>query len=332
MKYLYIFALLIVFKPIANAQNKIFKIDSIALPPEISYSENQFSGLQIAHKKLYLLAESRLQDKREAKLYSTNIAALATYLKDSTQKPVFKKVNIIGLDSLANKMLQLGQRYEGLEACIIDNKTVYFSIETDTPSPFCYLVKGKFKQGNIYLQPQIKTVLKPRKPDGSSIYNAGFEAIALIKKRLYAFFEYNYFDTNYVYNFSTNFNTNETDSVGINKMPFRITDVTKTADNQFTAINFFFKGEGDDVVYRVPVNDTVNHALITKNNVYQNYCRLININFTNGHFAWSPLWEFPSTKNGYNWEGIAAWKKGYFIINDKYTPARPYASVLLYIH
>jgi hypothetical protein len=115
-------------------------------------------------------------------------------------------------------------------------------------------------------------------------------------------------------------------------MPFRITDITATDNNHFTALNFFFKGEGEDSVYRVPLTDTINHALITKNNVYQNYCRLINIKFNNGHFKWSPLWEFPTANTGFNWEGIAAWKKGYFIINDKYTPARPYASVLLYIH
>jgi len=32
-----------------------------------------------------------------------------------------------------------------------------------------------------------------------------------------------------------------------------------------------------------------------------------------------------------NWEGIAAYKGGYFIINDKYTPARPYRTTLLYL-
>ena len=34
---------------------------------------------------------------------------------------------------------------------------------------------------------------------------------------------------------------------------------------------------------------------------------------------------------GYNWEGIAAYKAGYFIINDKYTPSRPYRTTLLYL-
>jgi hypothetical protein len=33
----------------------------------------------------------------------------------------------------------------------------------------------------------------------------------------------------------------------------------------------------------------------------------------------------------YNWEAIAAYKDGYFIMNDKYTAARPYSSVLLYV-
>jgi hypothetical protein len=316
----------------AGAQNKSMTVDTIALPPEISYSENQFSGLQIAHQKLYLMSECRLQDKREAKLYSTNLSAIAAYLKDTNQKPIFEKVKIFGLDSLASKMQLLGQEYEGLEAFVIDNNTVYFSIETSTPSPYCYLIKGMFKHGDIYLYPYLKALLKPRKPAGSSIYNAGFEAISLINKKLYCFFEYNYFDNNYVYTVDTDFTKNNNDSVSINKMPFRITDITAIDSSHFTAINFFFKGEGADTVYRVPLSDTINHSLITKNNVYQNYCRLISINFTNGHFNWNPLWEFPAANTGFNWEGIAAWKNGYFITNDKYTPARPYASVLLYIH
>jgi hypothetical protein len=115
-------------------------------------------------------------------------------------------------------------------------------------------------------------------------------------------------------------------------MPFRITDITAIDSTHFTAINFFYKGEGADTVYRVPLSDSINHALITKNKVYQNYCRLINITFTNGHFNWNPLWEFPAANTGFNWEGIASWNNGYFIINDKYTPSKPYASVLLYIH
>ena len=332
MKYLYIFAILFITSQLANAQNNHYHVDTIALPPEISYDENQFSGLQIAHQKLYIMSESRLQDKREAKLYSTKLSALAKYINDTTKKPTFKKVKIFGLDSIASKLQQLGQQFEGLEAFVIDKETVYFSVETNTASPNCFLVKGKFKRANIYLQPDFKTVIKPRKPDGSSIYNAGFEALSLIKNRLYAFYEYNYFDSNYVYSFNIDFAKNNTDSVGINKLPFRITDITTIDSTHFTAINFFFKGEGADTVYRVPLTDTISHALIVKNNVYQNYCRLININFTNGQFSWVPLWEFPAANTGFNWEGIATWKNGYFIINDKYTPTRPYKSVLLYVH
>jgi hypothetical protein len=317
---------------VAKTQNNIFQVDTITLPQEISYSENQFSGLQIAGQKLYLMSECRLQENREAKLYSVNLSALAAFLKDTSQQLAFEKVKIFGLDSIVVAIKKLGDQYEGLEAFVIDKDNVYFSVETNTPSPNCYLIKGKFKEGNIYLQPVFKAIPKPRKPDGSSIYNAGFEAISLINNRLFAFYEYNYFENNQVYNIDTNFALNTTDSVAINKMPFRITDITTIDSTHFTAINFFFKGEGADTVYRVPLSDSFNHSLITKNKVYQNYCRLININFTDGLFNWSPLWEFPLANAGFNWEGIAAWQNGYFIINDKYTPAKPYTSVLLYIH
>jgi hypothetical protein len=77
----------------AGAQNKSFKVDTMALPPEIRYSENQFSGLQIAHQKLYLMSECLLQDKREAKLYSTNLSTIAAYQKNTNQKTIFEKLN-----------------------------------------------------------------------------------------------------------------------------------------------------------------------------------------------------------------------------------------------
>ena len=39
----------------------------------------------------------------------------------------------------------------------------------------------------------------------------------------------------------------------------------------------------------------------------------------------------PSIYEGYNWEGIDAYKKGYFLVNDKYTATKPYYSALMYL-
>lgn len=330
MKTFFLFILSIALFGSSFSQDKQFTTHKINLPSELSYYDNQFSGLQIANKKLYLLSESRLEDKQEAKLYAVNLTDIEKQLADTSYVLPYEKIVINGLDNLAEQMNNEGQVYEGLEAFIINGATVYFSVETNTPSPYCYLLKGKFDGNKISLQSTLTRVLKPSKPDGSSIYNAGFEAITLVKKNIFAFYEYNYFDNNYVYRYNKNLKPRSKDSLDIKKLPFRITDITPIGNNHFTAINFFYKGEGGDTVYRVPQSD-INDSLIKSQDVYHDYVRLIDIDFKNKHFSWKPLWTFPKEYTGYNWEGIAAYKKGYFVMNDKYTLTRPYASVLLYL-
>ncbi|MGC4034324.1 MAG: hypothetical protein QM764_00080 [Chitinophagaceae bacterium] len=312
-------------------QRKQLSVQPISLPPELSYYDNQFSGLQIANNQLYLMSESRLEDKQEAKLYSIALTDINRKLKDTAYALPYKKLLIYGLDSLRTKMDEQQQFYEGLEAFIINGETIYFSVETNTPSEYCYLLIGKLKNDAVYLEPKMLPVRKPRMADGSAVYNAGFEAITLINKRVYAFYEYNYFTKNYAYSYNESLDENSKDSALIDKLPFRITDITHSDNNHFTAINFFYKGEGKDTVYRVPHEDKINDALIEKQAIYNDYCRLIDISFSNNHFSWRPLLTIPPKYTGYNWEGIAAWKDGYFIMNDKYTLARPYASVLLYL-
>jgi len=330
MRYLFFAVFNFIFISSSSAQYKQFKIYHIALPPEISYYDNQFSSLQISKGKLYLMSESRLEDKQEAKLYSFYLTDINRQLKDKTYILPFEKVVIHGLDSLAGKMKNVQQDYEGLEAFVIDYPDVYFSVETSTLSSYCYLLKGKLDNNNIYLEQILLPIPKPRLPNDSIVYNAGFEAITLIKNRLHEFYEYNYFAKNYVYSFDRSFSSFAKDSSIIDKLPFRITDITKTRSNHFTAINYFYKGDGGDTIYRLSPTDR-NNTLIKAGNNYQNYCRLIDIKYGRKHFSWKPSWIFPGEYANYNWEGIAAYKKGYFIINDKYTPARPYSSVLLYV-
>jgi hypothetical protein len=331
MKFLLLLFLFIFLVKNLSAQDKEFTIHKITLPPELSYYDNQFSGLQFANDKLYLLSESRLEDKQEAKIYAVKLADIEKQLTDTTYVLPYEKIMITGLDKLADQMKDEGQVYEGLEAFILDGGSVFLSVETNTPSPYCYLLKGKWEGNIIQMLPTLTKILKPRKPDGSSIYNAGYEAITLIKKNIFAFFEYNYFDSNYVYCFNSALKPGSKDSLSADKLPFRITDITPTGNNHFTAINFFYKGEGGDTVYRVPPSDTFNDSLIETQGVYHNYVRLIDVEFKSNHFTWKPLWTFPKEYTGHNWEGIAACNNGYFVMNDKYTLTRPYASVLLYL-
>ncbi|MGI4863189.1 MAG: hypothetical protein ACRYFZ_04650 [Janthinobacterium lividum] len=332
----YLAALLLSFTLLpAGAQQPQFAVRNLALPKELDYYDNQFSGLYVAKNQLFLMSESRLQDNAEAKLYTVQLADLDRQLADTTYVLPYQKLPIQNLTRLRAKMAAAGQSYEGLEAMLIDQDEVYFSVETATPSTNCYLLKGRLQAAAVVLDTTfLLPVAKPVAADGSHIYNAGFEALALADKHLLAFFEYNYFSgPNYVYEFDRPHlrASSAPRKLNLAKVPFRITDLTPTSSQHFTAINFFFKGEGGDAVYRTPASETDNARLITDASGFKNYCRLIDVTRTDNSFTWKPLWEFPDQYKGYNWEGIAAYKQGYFIINDKYTPSRPYQTKLLYL-
>ncbi|NML63865.1 hypothetical protein HHL22_01475 [Hymenobacter sp. RP-2-7] len=322
----------------ALGQQPRFAVRRLRLPPELAYYDNQFSGLSISGNQLIIMSESRLQDKAEAKLYTVKLADLDHQLRDSTFALPYQKLPLQHLEKLRARMHQAGQSYEGLEAMLADGATIYFSVETATPSTNCYLLKGTLGPKAVVLDTTVLVPLpKPLAPGGAHIYNAGFEALAAVHKRLYAFFEYNYFPTaNSVYELNERrlSNYSPLGQQPIAKVPFRVTDLTPAGGDRFVGINYFFKGDGGDAVYRTPASETANAALIVDKadkSGYKNYCRLITIELKNNQFSWQPLWEFPEQYRSYNWEGIAAYQGGYFIINDKYSPSKPYQTTLLYL-
>jgi hypothetical protein len=319
----------------ARAQQPQFAVRTLRLPNELADYDNQFSGLAASADKLYLMSESRLQDKAEAKLYAVRLADLDRQLADTAYVLPYQKLPIAGLPALRAQMAAAGQRYEGLEAMLLVQDVVYLSVETNTPSSACYLLKGQLRADAVVLDTTFLLPLaKPLAAGGDHIYNAGFEALAAANTHVLAFFEYNSFPgQNYVYELTDRHLSSASvpGKLPLAQLPFRITDVTAAGKNRFTALNFFFKGEGEDAVYRTPASDLTNAKLILDQGGYKNYSRLLTIELKNNKLTWQPLWEFPEQYRGYNWEGIAAYKGGYFVINDKYTPSRPYQTTLLYL-
>lgn len=327
-----LFAVLIITT--AVAQQPSFKIHDIPLPASVKYDDNQFSGLFIQGKQLYLMPECRLQQGHEARLYVMNLARFKKNSRDTSFPSKWKKIPIHFLDSLRNKIDAGGNEYEGLEAIVVDGTAIYFSVETSTPSLNCFLLKGTLTDTAVIMDTNFLAPLpKYKGADGKPVYNAGFEAVVKQGEYFYAFYEYNYFaHTNEVtvldkYSFTGNSCYH---AIPIQKLPFRITDIVNTGSNRFTAINYFYHGGGPDTIYRVPVTDSANYTHTKDSGRFVPYCRLINLELKDDHFEWNTLWEFPGQYSMYNWEGIAAWKKGFFIINDKFS-ARPNHSALLYL-
>ncbi len=319
----------------SNGQNANFSVKKIKLPSDIAYFDNQFSGLYINGENLLLMSESRLQDNAEPKVYALKLQDIEHNISDSNFVLPYKKYPIINLDLLREKMADKGDEYEGLEAITIVDNFVYLSVETATPSNNCYLLRGVFKDSVIEMDKFFMLPTpKPYDANGKHIYNAGYEAITYVDDIIFNIFEYNSFinDNNFAIGITPISNRDVFYQKNVFKeLPFRITDITKTSKNEFTALNYFFKGGGEDSVYRVSLNDVANDALIRDEKGYKSYCRLISVKYKKSAFSWKPLWEFPAAYMSYNWEGIASYKEGYFIINDKYTAVKPYSSVLLYL-
>ncbi|MEO6000267.1 MAG: hypothetical protein ABIN89_25745 [Chitinophagaceae bacterium] len=318
-----------------NAQKSTFNTYNLSLPEEIAYGNNQFSGLYVHEGKLFFMSESRLQEQAEGKLYVIKLSDLDHKMTDTTYVLPYQKYHLHHLNELRDKITAAKQIYEGLEAIVIEGNDIYLSVETSTASPNCYLLKGKLSDTAVIMNTNfLVTLPKPRRADGSRIQNAGFEAITMINKQVFAFFEFNYFPLkNYVYlpDLRSSIKNRKPREMPIKKLPFRITDITASGKNEFTAINLFNNDYVGDTIYRTNKNDLNNDKLIKDSTGYRNYIRLITIKFTGKDFIWETLWEFPPEYLQYNWEGIAAYKDGYFIMNDKYSPQIPNRSTLLYI-
>ncbi|MFT4204458.1 MAG: hypothetical protein QM610_11180 [Chitinophagaceae bacterium] len=308
------------------------KANKIKLPGDISYYDNQFSSLYIAQDKLYLMSECRIEDNSPAFIAFADLEQMNNAIKDSNYTPKFHRIALKNLDIISDILKDRKQVYEGLEAMAIDGNTYYFSIETNTPSDSCYIIKGDLKDSAIQLNTtHFLAIPKPKDENGKNIYNAGFESLEINNGKLYAFFEYNYFNNgNNVVTVDLSLDVANVQRIAIAKIPFRITDVSwDEAEDCYWAINYFYQGGGGDAVYRVAENDP-NYKLMYTSNL-RSYTRIIQIKKENGAFTYRPLADLPLQYWTYNWEGLARYKKGFFILNDKYTPKRPYISELLYL-
>jgi hypothetical protein len=316
----------------ASAQKSAFTARTINLPAEIADRNNQFSGLCRYGNQLLLLSESRLQEDAEAKVYALDFASIDAQLTQQPAELPYKKYLLRNLDKLRARIDSTGQHYEGLEAMTVLGNVAYFSVETATSSPYCYVLRGPIDdaRNTITLDTHYLVPLaKPTLSNGTHIYNAGFESMASYGQSLLLLYEHNYFaHDNYAFTLPTADTAPDIPQyVPVKRLPFRVTDMVPTGKNRFIGINYFFSG-AEDSVYR-PAPTDPNTKFIRSNTGYQNYCRLISLRYRHGRISWKPLFELPREYMLYNWEGLAAYRGGYFLINDKYGPSNQ--STLLYI-
>lgn len=317
---------------LANAQKAPFTIHTIALPKDIADRNNQFSGLYRRNNQLFLLSESRLQERAEAKVYALELTSIAGQLAQKSQELAYKKYSIRNLEKIRARLDSVGQIYEGLESMTMLDDVAYFSIETTTPSAYCYVIRGVVDDASTSITLDTRYLVplaKPALTNGTHIYNAGFEALTSYNHNLLLLFEYNYFShDNYAFELPEAAATNDIPHyIPVDRLPFRVTDMVYEGKNRFTAINYFYNG-ADDSVYRTPPNDP-STRFIQDGAGYKNYCQLISLKYKHNKVRWKPLFELPKEYMTYNWEGLAPYNGGYFLINDKYGPSNQ--STLLYL-
>ena len=78
----------------------------------------------------------------------------------------------------------------------------------------------------------------------------------------------------------------------------------------------FIKEGGEDEIYTLPDANDKNNRLIKDTAGCKNYCRQ-KIKFHHSSFSQEQFWELPTDLSNYNREGIAEYKKGSFIVNDR---------------
>lgn len=337
-KYVYITIIVLLSNCLVTtllfAQEFRFKIQNVTLPDEIQNPDHEFSGLYISGEKLFLLPENRFDNKEQYKLFTIQLSDLEQQIKDSAYQLPYNRIQIQNLNLMQEKINAAGQIYEGFEAILIKEDSIYLSVETTTQSTFAYLLRGLLQDSSLIMDIEfLFPIPKPCRKDGSQIYNAGFESLEWMDKGMILFYEYNSFsDGNHGFGFQYPLlSQKKLQFPLVPGIPFRLTDITQTAAHQYTGINYFYKGAGADTLYRPIPNDIKQLQLVNDDLGYHNYCRLISIEIKDNKLSWQSLWEFPKDYQSYNWEGIASYKKGYYIINDRYTSKKPYRSNLIFI-
>lgn len=305
-------------KPIAAlllliTQTVYAQLDTLPITIDVKYRMNEeFSGIAVKGDSLYLLPQCSGWGSSKY-IYRFSAKDALDNATDST-KPAIRaiKIRLYGLDALKN-VKQVRNNYDGFEAIAIVGDSCYILIESKSKDPVCYLVKAVFDGDALIVQPNPVELRKPRQKN-----NVGFEAMYYdaITKRLKIFFEYNGFDTapdTTSMGYEVNTSMNSVAKFTVPRLPFRLTDITIDKAGDVYGINFYWGGEYGQ--YLQFAADSLNAldkfpAISLKNDPNQYYGRIVRLR----NNEWTSMGDLYSTK--INWEGIAAYNNGFFLITD----------------
>ncbi|MEO8712867.1 MAG: hypothetical protein ABI405_12120, partial [Parafilimonas sp.] len=254
----------------------------------------EFSALAKWHNKILLVPQNRRNVIDS--IYMIDSSEIEQSLQQNTipKHTAFSLQNLkhagAKKDSLYINNILL-ERYDGIEAAVVKNDTIFFSLEADTS--FCYLIKGIIREQSksIIILPDTLHILSTYK-----IKNAGFESLAWLpgKDSLLAFFECNK-DTNNAKAFM--FNTAIKDIANPvewqRPLYFRLTDVYALNDSELIGINHLFTSKDypfeRDAYIKCESLSTVENQLTNGGNIDTCFTQLVKLTIQNNKINWQPM-------------------------------------------
>lgn len=288
----------------------------ILLPDSLKIGAREFSSLEIAHNRLYLLGENRFDHFKmpTAGLYSIPLSELDECIRSPDRMISDFQYHLLeGVDWAAQHI----EGYQGLEALVIEGTRFYVTVETDVTEDSCFLLTGTIDHDIFKLDTtQIVAIPKPSLSDGSQVFNAGFESLLFSKGVLYTLYEFNNFKKNYILRIDPF--TQSVRRITLNRaIPFRTTDLAKWKRKKIIGLNYFFPLKAEQI-YSTDLSASDRRLISENDTILHPFARLSLFKLTKKRMKLVRYIDLPTDLWTSNWEGIVRYKNGALIVNDKY--------------
>lgn len=290
----------------------------ILLPARLQNPKLEFSSMVWRGKSLWLIPQH--PQTFGGWIYALRQSDLEMALS-GTPVNHYDTLPISGMDAVRDR---IGPAiYEGIEATVIVDDRIFFTLETKPSSTNCYLVGGRIFGNRIVVDPSKMLALpKPR-----VLSNAGFESLAWDPQRgkLLAFFEYNKEDGSPAALVIDTALNAAAAPILLPVLPFRLTDLVPVrgakGTSAFLGINFSYKGAKEYGEYigkdslRIRQFDPSLAAVDLRKTCYS---RIVRLNVAaDGSADWRKIRDISFACD--NWEGIVPFRSGVLLVNDEYT-------------
>lgn len=287
---------------------------NIPLTAQLSDSKLEYSGICKSGSRIMLLP----QYPEKGLIYGLDSINILAFLTNrSPYTPSVHKWKVKGLDDIRKRI----KGYEGFEAATQNREFLYCTIETDANNDSCYLIRGLVKEDTIDFDLKSLMPLLKRKRDKLgykiAIDNAGFESLTYIptEEKLLALFEYNNYPQRSMA-FMIDLDFNRIDTIELQSIDFRLTDICVGNDDRVYAINHHYRGD-----YAAYEPDT----LISSNGkalnwTIDNYTSILRLDWKEKGYITTPICTI--SPEGDNWEGIIPFYEGFLLVTDEFPTSK----------